>query len=596
MQGSASAIALEAGDPAGFDTRPDWLKRHDGDPVYEWARVAWAASKATPGAWFDHALADAVVEDWPKWATLTLDRFAGIEFVLSQWQELVVRLLIGWMHPIDILDPRTHQPTRIHIRLFTRLMLWIPRKNGKSEFLAALALLFFVIDGVPQGEGYVFARKEDQARIVFNRMKAMVKNNAEFNAEIIRHGKSLYVKAHAASFFLLTGSPEGLHGKSPTVIVGDEMHEWKSLVIPDTLRQGSGGRLQPIELYASTAGRKSGGTSAGEQLYEETKAIIEGRVIDSSTLAVIFAANDNDDPADPATWRKANPNLGLSPLESFLLREYEKARGNPRKTAEFKCYHLGIWADQVAKWLPLRKWDACAEDREAWREYPERFKGRECYLAFDVSSTRDVTALVLVFPPTDDDPKWRVICRFWIPEDKVAERTAEGSPVEQFIASGALETTDSDWVDQNKLGEAILEADRDYKVLAFAYDPWNARKLVTDLCTTGKIIEGVPGLAVERFKEMRQGILTLGEPSKHFERLVFAGELDHGGNPVLRWMAGNTVIHFDRNLNFMPAKDKSADKIDGIVAGVMAVGAAFDGVICDVSPYEDPDFNMARAA
>lgn len=586
---ATSAAALEAGCPEAFDTRPDWLKRVDGDPAYDWARVAWDVAAREPGAWFDHQLADAVVEDWPKWATLTLDRFAGVAFRLSVWQEIVVRLLVGWMLPVEILDPATHEARTIQIRLFRRLMLWIPRKNGKSEFLAALALLFFVLDGVPQGEGYVFARKESQARIVFSRMASMIAANDEFKSEVIAYRNSFYVKQFAAKFVVLSGSQEGLHGMSPTVIVGDEMHEWRSLVIVDTLRQGTGGRLQPIELYASTAGRRSNGTSVGEQLYDESRQIADGRKIDPTTLVVIFAANDNDDPGDEATWRKGNPNLGLSPTLHFLRQEWIKAQGNPRALAHFKCYHLGIWADETVRWIPLKKWDACAASKEGWKQYPETLKGRECYLAFDISATTDITALVLVFPPTEDDPKWRVLSRFWVPEGQVERRVAEGAPVQQFIDLDAMETTDGDYVDQNVVGAAILEAVRDYRVLRIGYDSWNAAKLYTDLCRDGGIIEGVAALNSDLFVEVRQGIRTLGEPSKQFERLVFSGQLDHGGHPVLRWMAGNTVIAFDRNLNFMPAKDRSSEKIDGVMATVMAVGLANDDGASDESYLETDD-------
>lgn len=577
MSAATAARALEAGHPAAFDSRPEWLKAVDGDPSYAWARQAWDQAAALPGAWFDHQLADAIVADWPNWATLTLDRFAGVRFKLSLWQEITVRLLIGWMLPVEVLDPETHEETTVHIRLFRRLMLWIPRKNGKSEFLAALALLFFVIDGVPQGEGYVFARKESQARIVFSRMASMIAANDEFKSEVIAYSKSLYVKAFAAKFEVLSGSEEGLHGKSPTVIVGDEMHEWKSLVIAETLRQGSGGRLQPIELYASTAGRKSNGGSVGEQLYDECRQIVDGRKVDATTLVVIFAANDNDDPGDEAAWARANPSLGLSPTKHFLRQEYQKARGNPRAMAHFKCYHLGIWADEVVRWIPLKKWDACAATKDGWKLYPETLRGRRCFLAFDVSATTDITALVMAFPPTDADPKWRVICRFWIPADQVENRVAEGAPIGAFLSAGAMETTIGDYVDQNAVGLAIHEAVRDFDVQMIGYDSWNAAKLVTDLQKTSGIFDGSPALDVELFVEMRQGIRTLGEPSKTFERLVFAGLLDHGGHPVLRWMAGHVVVHFDRNLNFAPAKDRSREKIDGIVSTVMAVGLATRG-------------------
>lgn len=601
-QASASAAALEAGHPEPFDARPDWLKQVDGEEAYGWARTAWTNAARQPGAWYDQRLADSIVENWPKWATLTVDRFAGVPFKLSVWQEIVVRMLVGWMIPIEILDPRTHEPITVHIRLFRRLMMWVPRKNGKSEFLAALALLFFALDGVSQGEGYVFARKESQARIVFNRMAAMVKANDELKAEIVAFAKSLWLAALSAKFEVLSGSIAGLHGPGPSVIVGDEMHEWRSLTIVETLRQGTGGRLQPIELYASTAGRKSGGNSVGEELYDESLQIADGRKDDPTTLVVIFAANDNDDPGDEATWRKANPSLGLSPTLHFLKQEYAKTIGNPRALAHFKCYHLGVWADEVVRWLPIKKWDACAATRDGWRKYPQTLKGRKCFLAFDVSATTDITALVLVFPPTEDDPKWRVLSRFWIPADQVEKRVAEGAPVDKFIATldeqgrPAMETTEGDYVDQNAVGAAIVEACRDYDVQRIGYDPWNAAKLYTDLTRPEGLAPGLPALDPDLFKEMRQGIHTFAEPSKHFERLVYAADFDHGGHPVLRWMAGHVVVHFDRNLNFMPAKDRSSEKIDGIVSAVMAVGLANDNAPDEESVYEQLARQRAAAA
>ncbi|HTK34561.1 MAG TPA: terminase TerL endonuclease subunit [Caulobacteraceae bacterium] len=588
MDLEASAVALRAGHAEAFaPDRPDWLKAVDGEEAYQWARTAWDNAARQPGAWFDHPLAEAVVADWPKWATLTVDRFAGVPFKLGVWQEIVVRLSVGWMLPIEILDPVTHAATTIQIRLFRRIMMWIPRKNGKSEFLAALALLFFALDGVSQGEGYAFARKESQARIVFNRMAAMVRANKELAGEISVFAKSLFVRSLSALFVVLSGSTAGLHGPSPSVIVGDEMHEWRSLDIVETLRQGTGGRLQPIELYASTAGRKSGGHSVGEELYEESRQIADGRKDDPTTLVVIFAAGENDDPGDEATWRKANPSLGLSPTLHFLRQEFRKTIGNPRALAAFKCYHLGIWADEAVRWLPIKKWDACAASKDGWKLYPETLKGRKCFLAFDISATTDLTALVLVFPPTDDDPKWRVLSRFWVPEDQVERRVAEGAPIDKFIAAGAMETTPDDYVDQNAVGQAILEACRDYDVQKIAYDKWNALKLYTDLTRPEGLYDGAAQLPVELFKEYRQGIPSFAEPSKHFERLVYAGLFDHGGHPVLRWMAGHVVVHFDRNLNFMPAKDRSAEKIDGIVAAVMAVGLATAGETLEDMVPED---------
>lgn len=545
---------------------PDWLAAVAEDPAYAWAITAWRKADAVKDSWFDEAKADAVVALWPTVFKLTTLRFAGKAFRLTAWQEITVRLLVGWKIPVEVLDPESQQPTTVWVRLFRCLRLWIPRKNGKSEFLAALALLFWALEGAVGGEGYVFARDEGQARLPFNRMKAMVASNGELAADIQIHKNSLYLKPCAAAFELLTGAEEGKHGKLPVCILGDEMHEWRSRKIENDLRQGTGAHLEPIELYASTAGLKTNLT--GVELWDESLAILEGRIEDATTLVVMFAAGDGDDWEDETVWQRANPSLGLSPTIQYLRREASLAKDNPRKQAEFRCYHLNQWVESTARWLPLRKWDACAPNRKAWAEYGKELEGRACFLACDVSSTQDFTALIAAFPPEESGERWKLVCRFWLPEDKIAERARQNGRVgyDKWKAAGALETTPGDFVDQSFVQQAILDACEAYDVQGLGFDPWNARKLMGDLQKEG--VE--PDLMLE----VRQGILSLGEASKKFETMIFGGQLDHGGHPVLRWMAGNVTIRFDENLNFMPAKKRSADKIDGIMAAVMAIAVA----------------------
>lgn len=582
-RGAASAKALAANDPAGLWPEPAWLTAVADDPAYDWARTAWDRARRQPGAWYDEAKAEAVVRRFPQWFKLTEDRFAGLPFKLNAWQAMIVRLVLGWKIPVEVLDPETGAEKTIHVRLFRRVMLWVPRKNGKSEFLAALALLFWAYDAVMRGQGFVFARKESQARIIFEKMKAMIGYNAELAAGVVQYKKSLSLTEKLSPFELLPGTEDGTHGKSPTVIVGDEMHEWRTTQIATNLRQGTGARLQPIELYASTAGVKTNFTGYG--LWEESLAILEGGIDDPTTLVVMFAAGPEDDPFDETVWRKANPSLGASPTLHTLRLEAAKAKGNPRAESNFRRYHLNQWVDSHVRWLPVKKWDACAAVPDGWKHYPETLRGREAFAAFDLSSTRDITALVLVFPPTEEDPKWRVMPRFWVPELTLEERVREDRvPYDHWVkmighnGGPALETTPGDYVDQNYVLEAVLAAKRDYDVQLIGYDPWGATKLIGDL----EALDMPP----ELFQVFRQGIPSYAEPSKHFERLVFAGLLDHGGHPVLRWMAQNAVVRTDANMNFMPAKNKSAEKIDGIVATVMAVGLA-----CQGAP-DEPEFQM----
>jgi phage terminase large subunit-like protein len=568
----ATAGAVQA--PTVLPLLPAWLDGVSGDPAYRWAVDQWNRAAAQPGAWFDHAKADTVVERWPKIFRLTDDRFKGVPFRLLPWQEIVVRMLVGWKHSIETIDAATHRPTVVHVRLFRRLDLWIPRKNGKSEFLAALAVLFFVLESVPGGQGFVFGRNVDQGRVPFNKMRAIIQGavglveDRQGNARISFTARGIFIRSTAALCELLTGRPDGKHGRSPTVIVGDEIHEWSTRELADTLRQGTGTRLQPIELYASTAGRKQG--RVGWEWYQESVGILDGLIDDPSTLVAHFAIGDEDDWTDEAVWQKANPSLGLTPTVDYLRTEFRKAKGRPVQEALFQCYHLNRWVDQVGGWLPKAKWDACASSPDAWRTALERYRGRRAFVALDVSATTDITALVWLIPPTDDDPKWGIVPRFWIPEATLDQRAEQDRRVNwrDWIRQGALETTPGDYVDQGFVQKAILDGMSDFEVALLGYDPWNATKLITDLQTEG--------VDVEKLRELRQGHRTLGEPTKEFERLVYAGQIDHGGHPVLSWMAGHCRVRFDQNLNYVPDKANALDKIDGIVATVMALALTMD--------------------
>lgn len=551
---------------------PAWLSDVANDPSYAWAIAAWSSAARVPGAWFDYAKADAVVDRWPKIFRLTNDRFKGVPFRLVKWQEITVRLLVGWKKPIEVIDPATHEQSVEHVRVFRRLDLWIPRKNGKSEFLAALAVLFFVLEKVHGAEAFVFGRNEDQGKIPFNKMRDIIREadgileDAQGNERISLNKKSIFLKETSSLCSLLTGLPDGKHGRSPTVIVGDEIHEWKTRELADTLRQGTGARLQPVELYASTSGRKQNRT--GFEWFEESMAIMRGDIDDPTTLVVYFGIDEDDDWEDEKVWRKANPSLGLTPTLDYLRTEHKKAKGRPAQEAIFQCYHLNRWVDQLSGWIPRTRWAACTVDPDSWKTQWETHKGRKAFVACDVSSTRDLTALVVVLPPDDTCEKWVFIPLFWCPADTLDERATQDRRVDwkAWVKSGALLTTPGDSVDQTFVQKAIEDAFDHFDVQAFGFDPWNASKLAGDLQHAG--------MDAETQIEMRQGHQTLSGPTKEFERLVFANKIEHGGHPVLKWMAGHCTVRFDVNLNYVPDKRNSLDKIDGIVAAVMGVGLA----------------------
>jgi phage terminase large subunit-like protein len=529
--------------------RAQFLDGLAGDKRYAWALRAWDVAAAIDGNWFDAELADRVVKLWPTLFFNTEGRWAGKPFILAPWQEIIVRLLVGWRNAEGF-------------RHFRCLVLWVARKNGKSEFMAALALLFFVGDGERGGQAFNFARNEKQAAVIFKKAKAMISMSPALREAMKATKRTIYHPELNALWELLAGNAEGKHGLSASVIVGDEAHECVDDTMYTTLHQSTAARDQPIELLGSTAGHRNRGW--GWSLWEDCRAIMEGRLTQASTLVVIFAAAADAAIDDENAWADANPNLGISPKTEYLREECAKALENPRRENDFRRYHLNQWTDQVTRWISLSRWDTCTKDRDGWRTVRARMKGRSCFAALDLSSTRDVTALVYLFRPETDDEPWNVIFRFFVPEESAHERSrADRVEYDLWLAAGAMEATPGDVVDQEYIKAAILEDAKFFQIESVGFDPWNATKLSVELQD-----EGVPLIA------MRQGIPTLGAPSKEFERLVYAGAIDHGGHPVMRWMVGNVAVRTDSNGNFKPDKEKSSEKVDGVVATVMALGLA----------------------
>jgi phage terminase large subunit-like protein len=546
---------------------PAWIKRAADELGWQWARLAWQRAAAVDGAWFDAAKADSVVARWPTWFSLTVGRFAGKPFRLAFWQEVIVRLLVGWKAPIEVLDPDTGAPTIVHVRLFRELRLWIPRKNGKTEFLAALALFFWAIEGLHRGEGYCFASNEEQAEIAFTKMSDIVGYSSELSASVKCFSGHLWIQELKSPFLLLTGKASGKHGKAPFVTLGDEMHEWKSRELADTLRDGENA-LDPIRLYASTAGLKT--QLCGYDLWDESQKILDGRREDARVLVVIFAAPEDAPWDDEKTWALANPSLGLSPTLATLREAAAQARQSATALISFRRYRLNQFVEDIARWLPVAKWDACVEDKESWRNFPAELEGRECVLAFDATKSFDFACLCARFAPVEPGEKPKFIWTFWLPAETIAARAHnEKVPVDRWRDAGAIEEIPGAVFVLSWAIKATREACKRYRVTRIGYDPWQALEYYNRLVMPAPDDDG-SALPQDLLQEMRFGVKSLGAASRLFETRVIGGDIDHGGNPVARWMVGHCHVRFDENMGFVPAKRRSEQSIDGVVAAVMA--------------------------
>lgn len=498
--------------------------------------------------WFDERAGEAAVAFFPRYLRFTKGEWAGRPFVLEPWEaDDIIRPFFGWKR-------------KDGTRRYRRCIVWVPRKNGKTELAAGVAHLALMGDGEAGAEVYAIAKDKDQASIVFNIAGMMVSWSPELAAHLETYKTAIFCPALNGSFKPLTGVPKGKHGLNANGLIGDEVHEWPDGDLYTFVHQSTAARRQAIEFLISTAGTRIG---YGWELWQYCERVLAGEIEDPETLIVVYGASAEDDWTDEATWRKANPNFGVSVKPDYLAAECQKAQSSPRLENDFKRYHLNIWTEQAIRWLPMEAWDACSEAGR-WEAFAEQLVGRRCFGGLDLSTTTDLTVLDLLFPPETDGESWKSITIPFVPEERMRERVRRDRvPYDRWVAEGALIATPGNVLDYDYVISRVEWAAEQFKLERLAIDRWNSTQIAIQLNE-----RGIPAYL------MGQGFASLSAPSKELERLVLSGTYDHGGHPVARWCAGNVAIATDPAGNIKPAKDKSTERIDVIAAKVNALGAA----------------------
>ncbi len=527
--------------PIATPTRPVWIRAA---ATWNHERERWEDGQY----WFDVKAADAAVRFFHDHLRFTEGEWAGRPFVLASWQEFeIIRPLFGWKRADGT-------------RQYRRCIVWVPRKNGKTELAAGVALLALIGDGEQGGQVYSIAKDKDQARLVFAKAGAMVNLSPKLSDLLQTFKPSIYCAELNASFKPLAGTASGKHGLSMSGLIGDEIHEWTSPDLYTFVHQSSVARRQPIEFLISTAGQRIG---FGWETFDYCQKVQAGVVEDDDTLVVIYAADPEADWTAEETWRAANPNYGVSVKPDYLRAECQRAQESPRHENDFKRYHLNIWTEQAVRWLAMDRWRRLAGPTP-WEEMAERHRGRRCFGGLDLSQTTDLTAELLVFPPDDDFPKWGFLPRFFVPSERVANRVRQDRvPYDKWARSGAIILTEGNVVDYDFVKRQVLEDAEMFRIEKMGFDPFNALQLMLQL--------GGEGLTTEK---VRQGFLSLSGPSKELERLLLDDAFEHGGHPVLEWCASNVAIEMDAAGNIKPSKSKSTERIDGIAALVTALALA----------------------
>ena len=491
----------------------------------------------------------------------TKGTWAGKPFELIDWQEQIIRDLFG------ILKPNGY-------RQFNTAYVEIPKKMGKSELAAAVALLLTCGDGEERAEVYGCAADRQQAAIVFDVAADMVRMCPALSrrVKILASQKRIIYKPTNSFYQVLSAEAYSKHGFNIHGVVFDELHTQPNRKLFDVMTKGSGdARMQPLYFLITTAGTDT--HSICYETHQKAKDILEGRKIDPTFYPVIYGADESEDWTDPKVWRKANPSLGITVGIDKVRAACESARQNPGEENAFRQLRLNQWVKQAVRWMPMEKWDACA-----FAVNEDALEGRVCYGGLDLSSTTDITAFVLVFPPTDEDDRYVVLPYFWIPEDSMDLRVRRDHvPYEVWERQGYLMTTEGNVVHYGYIEKFIERLGEKFNIREIAFDRWGAIQMVQNL-------EGM-GFTVVPFG---QGFKDMSPPTKELMKLVLEKRIAHGGHPVLRWMMDNIYIRTDPAGNIKADKERSTEKIDGAVATIMALDRAIRcGNVSTASVYDD---------
>lgn len=478
--------------------------------------------------------------------THTKGPYAGQPFHLRPWQEREI------IRPLFKINPATKR------RQYRTCLLMMPRKNGKTELCAALAIDGLLFDNEMGAEVYSAANDKDQAALCFNVAAQMIRNDPELSAacEIVDSQKRIVHRKSGSVYRAISAESYTKHGLNASRVVYDELHAAPTRDLWDVLASSTGARSQPLMIAISTAGYDR--HSILWELYQHGKRVREDPTLDPSFLAVIYEAPPEADWRDPQVWRKANPALGdFRSLEEMQIMA-ARAAEIPAQENAFRRLYLNQWTEQESRWIALAAWDACRVPLD-----PREMAGRRCYVGLDLSTTTDLTAAVAVFPE-DEGPGFSVLPQFFVPADRILARvTKDRVPYDEWARRGLLTATPGPTVDYEAVRAHLNEWAERYDVRMVAFDPWNATDLVGRL-------EKIDGFTCVK---MRQNKATLSAPSKALEKAVLERTIRHDGHPILRWNVANASVDSDSAGNIQPSKHKSTDRIDGLYALVMAVDA-----------------------
>jgi len=485
--------------------------------------------------------------------------YAGQPFTLRPWQKSRIILPLF----------RTGRDGR---RLVRTALVMLPRKNGKTELAAAIAIYCLLFDGTSGGEIYLAAADREQAGKVYGAIVTMLRADPELERQVLIVESQKRIQHPGSGSLLKAISAEAYskHGFNASVVIYDELHAAQTRELWDVLATSQGARVEPLLIAISTAGYDR--NSILYELYAHAQRVAEDPKLDPTFLPIVFEAPKDADWRDERVWKKANPALGdFRSLQDMRIMA-ARAAEIPAQENSFRRLYLNQWTEQASRWLSLESWDACRADA-----VPRT--GRVWYVGLDLSSTTDLTALVGV-SPDPDGVHFAVRAMAFLPQARIRDRvTRDRAPYDEWGRRGQLILTPGNVVDHERVRAELQQWDAESAgVREVAFDPWNA----TDLLQRLKDVDGFTCIPI------RQGFASLSAPSKALEQAILGKTLRHDGDPVLRWCISNVSVEHDPAGNIKPSKRVSTERIDSVVALVMAL----DRLQRNCVPAAVPDYSV----
>ncbi len=501
---------------------------------------------ALPTSHYDKEKADKVV-NFIQCLKHGKGAFAGEPFMLLPWQEELVRHVYG---TVDENGIRQHRSVYCSVG----------KKCGKTELIAALCLYALAADGEIGAEVYAAAADRKQASICFNAALSMVRQNPALmkRMKIVESQKRMIYLPTNSVFAVLSGDAKYQSGYNISCLCFDELFCQPDDRLYNMLTSGTGdARKQPLHFLISTAGNDT--NSICFKVYQKAKDIIEGRKSDPSFYPAIYEVGRDEPWDEEENWYKANPSLGVTIDVERVREACESAKQNPFEESSFRQLRLNQWVTASVRWMPMARWDSCDSPVN-----PEDLYGRPCYAGIDLASVNDLCAMVLVFPPYGGDEKYSILPFAWVPEGTIEQRSRRDHvKYDLWARDGYVLMTEGDTVDYDAIEMKVLELREHYDIREIAYDRWNAAMLIQHLSDEGMTV--VP---------FGQGFKDMSAPTRELYKLTLEKKLAHGGHPVLSWCMDNVVVQTDPAGNIKPSKAKSSEKIDLVVALIMALDRA----------------------